>query len=165
MSLKKDGLTAKRKYPCVSVNIAWPYRDELSTQTSQQREPMMSCPIPQLPWQAVASDCFELEGEHCAVLVDLYSDFIEIVCLPDMSTKTLIQQMKPILATHGTPALLITDNGTNYSSQEFKKFTQAWDINHITTSPHHPKSNGKAESAVKIIKGIISKAKKEGMDM
>ena len=42
---------------------------------------------------------------------------------------------------------------------------QAWDINHITTSPHHPKSNGKAESAVKIIKGVISKAKKEGMDM
>ena len=134
-------------------------------QSSQQREPMMSCPIPQLPWQAVASDCFELEEEHYVVLVDLYSDFIEVAHLPDMSTKTPIQQMKPILATHGTPALLITDNGTNYSSQEFKEFTQAWDINHITTSPHHPKSNGKAESAVKIIKGIISKAKKEGMDM
>ena len=125
----------------------------------------MSCPISQLPWQAVASDCFELEEEHYAVLVDLYSDFIEVAHLPDMSTKTLIQQMKPILATHGTPALLITDNGTNYSSQEFKEFTQAWNINYITTSPHYPKSNGKAESAVKIIKGIISKAKKEGMDM
>ena len=165
MNVVKEGWPdSKAKVP-LCIREYWPYRDELSKQTSQQREPMMSCPIPQLPWQAVASDCFKLEGEHCAVLVDLYSDFIEIVCLLDMSTKTLIQQMKPILATHGTPALLITDNGTNYSSQEFKEFTQAWDINHITTSHHHPKSNGKAESAVKIIKGIISKAKKEGMDM
>ena len=71
----------------------------------------MSCPIPQRPWQAVASDRFEVQGEHYAVLVDLYSDYIEVKHLPNMSTQYLIQQMKPIFETHGTPAVLLTDNG------------------------------------------------------
>ncbi|XP_032239683.1 uncharacterized protein K02A2.6 [Nematostella vectensis] len=125
----------------------------------------MKHPIPQLPWQAVASDCIEMQDEHYLVLVDLYSDYIELVQLPDMSSKTLIQQIKPIFATHGTPAVLISDNGTNYSSQEFQEFTKAWEIYHVTVSPHHHKSNGKVESAVKIMKKVIIKAKKDGSDL
>ena len=73
--------------------------------------------------------------------------------------------MKPIFATHGAPAVLVTDNGSNYNSQEFTEFTKSLDINHITSSPHHHKSNGKAETGVKIMKNIISKAHKEGKDM
>ncbi|XP_032223598.1 uncharacterized protein K02A2.6 [Nematostella vectensis] len=134
-------------------------------QPAQQKEPMMTHPIPQLPWQAVASDCLEVQGEHYLVLVDLYSDYIELVKLPDMSSKTLIQQMKPIFATHGTPAILISDNGTYYSSQEFREFNKAWEIYHVTVSPHHHKSNGKVESAVKIMKRIIIKAKKDRSDL
>ena len=32
-------------------------------QPAQQKEPMMSYALPKIPCQAVASDCFELEGE------------------------------------------------------------------------------------------------------
>jgi len=134
-------------------------------QPAVQKEPMMTHPIPESPWQSVASDCFEVNGEQYLVIVDLYSDYIELTELKDMTTKTLIKNMKPIFATHGTPATLITDNGTNYASQEFKEFTKEWDINHIMTSPHHHKSNGKAESAVKIAENIVKKAKKEGQDV
>ncbi|XP_032219108.1 uncharacterized protein K02A2.6-like [Nematostella vectensis] len=95
-------------------------------QPAQQKEPMMTQTIPQLPWQVAASDCLEVQGEHYLVLVDLFSDYIELVQLPYNSSKTLIQQVKPIFATHGTPAVLISDNGTNYSSQEFQEFTKAW---------------------------------------
>ena len=126
---------------------------------------MVTHPIPRLPWQAVASDCFEIKGEHYLVVVDLYSDYIEVASLPDMSSRSLIQSLKPIFATHGSPAVLLTDNGTNYSSNEFHEFTESWEIQHVTSSPHHHKSNGKAESAVKIIKGIITRAKKERQDV
>jgi transposase InsO family protein len=126
---------------------------------------MMTHPIPEQPWQAVTSDCFEIQREHYIVLVDLYSDYIEVTNLPDMSTRSVIQQLKPIFAIHGTPAVLITDYGSNYSSQEFRDFTESWEIHHVTTSPHHHRSNGKAKSAVKIIKSIITKAKKEDGDM
>ncbi|XP_048586621.1 uncharacterized protein K02A2.6-like [Nematostella vectensis] len=134
-------------------------------QPAPQKEPMMTHSIPQVPWQVAASDCLEMQGEHYLVLEDLYSDYIELVQLQDMSSKTLIKQMKPIFATHGTPAVLISDNGTSYSSQEFREFTKAWEIYHVTVSPHHHRSNGKVESAVKIMKRIIIKAKKDGSDL
>lgn len=135
------------------------------TQQAAQKEPMMTYPIPLLPWQSVASDCLEVKGQYYVVITDLYSDYIALAELPNLTTATLIKQMKPIFATHGTPAVLITDNGPNYASQEFKSFTEEWDIQHITSSPHHHKSNGKAEAAVKTAKKIIKRAKKTGQDV
>ena len=129
------------------------------------KEPMMTYPIPKQPWQVVASDCFEREGQHYLVLVDLYSDYIDVSQLPSLTTATLIKQLKQAFATHGVPAVLITDNGTNYDSHEFSKFVTAWEFSHVTSSPHHHKSNGKAESAVKIMKDIVKKAQKEGSDI
>ena len=45
-------------------------------QPQQQGQPLMSSPIPTHPWQFVACDCFEINGRHYVVLVDIYSDFI-----------------------------------------------------------------------------------------
>lgn len=77
----------------------------------------------------------------------------------------MIEQVKQIFANHGIPITLISDNGPNYASVEFTDFTHDWDIQHVTSSPHHPKANSKAESAVKIMKSIISKANKQGTDV
>ena len=125
----------------------------------------MSHPIPTHPWQFVARDCFEINGRHYVVLVDIYSDFIELSQLPDPNSNALIKAIKPVFATHGVPATLITDNGTNFISSEFRRFLKSWDVNHITSSPHHHQSNGRVEAAVKLMKGIIKKTTKEGTDM
>ena len=135
------------------------------SQPAQTAEPMMSHPIPTLPWQSLASDCFEYKHDQYLVVVDMYSDFIELARLQDLSTESIINAMKPMFATHGTPARLVTDNATCYVSREFQQFIRAWDIEHVTSSPHHPKSNGKAESAVKIAKNIVKKCYKDKTDL
>ena len=53
------------------------------------KEPMMTYPVPTLPWKIVASDCFECDNLHYLVVVDLYSDFIELRKLDTLSTLTL----------------------------------------------------------------------------
>ena len=125
----------------------------------------MSYPIPTHPWQLVASDCFEINGRHYVVLVDIYSDFIELSQLPDLSSNALIKAIKPVFATRGAPATLITDNGTNFISSKFRRFLKSWDVNHITSNPHHHQSNERVEAAVYLMKGIIKKTTKEGADM
>ena len=40
-----------------------------------------------------------------------------------------------------------------------------WKFQHITSSPHHPASNGFAESMVKIVKTALAKAKYCGNDL
>ena len=52
----------------------------------------------------------------------------------------------------------MSDNGPQYSCEEFQKFAKCWDFEHVTSSPGHSQSNGKAESAVKSAKRLITKS-------
>ncbi|KAI5086769.1 hypothetical protein C0J45_23903, partial [Silurus meridionalis] len=62
------------------------------------------------------------------------------------------------------PNTVVSDNGPQYSSQEFQRFSQLWEFDHKTSSPGYPQSNGKAESAVKTAKRLLHKSKASGRD-
>ena len=73
-------------------------------------------------------------------------------------------KLKAHFERHGIPEQLITDNGPQFVSRDFLKFSKEWDFDHRTSSPSHSQSNGKAESAVKGAKKILMKCKKAGSD-
>ena len=102
---------------------------------------MMSRAIRTTPLQSVSSDCFELNNEHYVVIVDSYSGYIDFAQLKNMCGRALVDVIKPIFATHGAPAEMITDYGTNYVSKEFQEFAHDWEFLHIPSSPHHKKGN------------------------
>ena len=60
---------------------------------------------------------------------------------------------------------MITENGPQYSSDQFAAFAREFYFQHTTSSPLHSRSNGKAESAVKIAKNLVKKAKQENKDL
>ena len=66
--------------------------------------------------------------------------------------------MKTAFAHHGIPETLRTDNGPQFSSQEFVEFAKQYDFTHTTSSPHFPASNGQAERAVQIVKHLLKNA-------
>ena len=129
----------------------------LELRNQPPREPMIPHPVPSRPWSKVGSDIFELQGRHYLILVDYYSNYIEVEALPALTSRSVIQQMKRILARHGIMDLLISDNGPQYSSAEFKEFTRQYGIQHLTSSPLRPQSNGLAEKAVQTIKRMMIK--------
>ena len=58
--------------------------------------------------------------------------------------------------------MLRLDNGPCYSSREFHNFLSFYQVDHVTSSPHHPQSNGFAEALVGIAKKLMEKSLKEG---
>ena len=108
----------------------------------------------------VATDLFSFNGETFVVVVDYYSNYIEVEKLKSTASRPVIQALKVTFGHHGIPDKLVSDNdGPAFASDKFKRFAKEWEFSHITTSPHYPQSNGKAESAVKICKTLMKKTR------
>lgn len=121
------------------------------------KEPLIPIQIPSLPWEKVGSDIFEYRKQYFLIVVDYFSNFIEVTKLKNLTSSVLIESVKAIFSRHGIPKILISDNGPQYTSGEFKKFTKQWGFEHITSSPNYPQSNGKSERAVQTVKNLLKK--------
>lgn len=128
------------------------------------KEPLLSHEIPERAWETIASDLFAHDNKVYLITVCYKSNFWEIDRLTDIKSTTVIKKLKAHFARYGIPKQLVSDNGPQYVSSEFRKFTTGWGITHTTTSPHHSKGNGKVESAVKIAKRMLRKTAKSGED-
>jgi hypothetical protein len=94
-------------------------------------------------------------------MVDSYSSWIDFKEIKTIHSAEIIKQLKTWFAVHGSPEELHTDNGTQYTSQQFKDFANEWNFKHVTGSPHHHQSNGLAERYVQVAKNILRKTPKE----
>lgn len=126
------------------------------------RQPLAPHPVPELPWQVLATDIFELSGKQHLLVVDYYSKFVEIALLPNLQSATVIAVLKNMFSRFGIPQKVVSDNGTQFSSQEFKTFSEKWGFMHVTSSPLYPQSNGLAERNVRTIKALLTKARDSG---
>ena len=87
------------------------------------KEPMIIQPIPELPWSKVGMDLCEHEGNHYLIMVDYYSNFIEVAPLQrNTNSSTVIKQVKQNIARYGIMDTIISDNGPQFTSTEFKDF-------------------------------------------
>ena len=90
---------------------------------------------------------------------DYYSNFIEVDHLTKATTATVAKALKKMFSRYGVPDTVMSDNRPQFSSSEFAAFARRWGFDHITSSPHYPQSNGKAENAVKTVKRLFTKCK------
>ncbi|XP_062506101.1 uncharacterized protein K02A2.6-like [Corticium candelabrum] len=81
--------------------------------------------------------------------------------LSSPATGPTIRVLQFIFATHGLPELMVSDNGSAFTSQEFGNFMKGKGIVHITTAPYHPSSNGLAERAVQTFKAAMKRMENE----
>jgi transposase InsO family protein len=100
-----------------------------------------------------------LNGKTYLVTVDHYSDFIEIDWLRNTSTTAVVNAMKKNFAKVGIPRTCVSDNGPQFDSHEYKQFASEYGFEPVKSSPYHSKGNRKAESAVKVAKNILKKAR------
>ena len=60
-------------------------------------------------------------------------------------------------AQFGLPDTIVTDNGSCFVSEEFKAYLRKNGVQHITSAPYHPATNGLADGAVQIVKKGLKK--------
>ncbi len=123
------------------------------------KEPLLVSSYPRRAWERVGMDLFELNGSIYLIVVCYRSRWPEIRRLTKTTSAGVIAALKGIFSTHGIPDLVISDNGPQFASQEFKQFSEQYNFQHITSSPKYPAANGEAERSVRTIKEILKKNK------
>ncbi|XP_040065275.1 uncharacterized protein K02A2.6-like [Ixodes scapularis] len=128
-----------------------------------QRLPMMSHDVPELPWQTVGMDLFHQAGGEYVIIVDFYSFYFELRRLKHTTADAVIKFCQEVFVTLGLPHKLISDTGPPFNSHKFAEFMERCDIIHATSSPHLMsrtfRSNGMAKRAVQEAKKLLSKTR------
>ena len=124
-----------------------------SVRQSPAHAPLHPWEWPQRPWSRVHADyAGPFLGKMFLILIDAHTKWIDVHMTSSATSQVTIEKMRSTFATLGIPEMLVTDNGTAFTSTEFDQFAKRNGIRHVTTSPYHPASNGLAERAVKTFK-------------
>ncbi|UYV75399.1 K02A2.6-like [Cordylochernes scorpioides] len=113
---------------------------------------------PSRPWSRLHIDhAGPFQGKLLLVVVDAYSKWIEAKIVSTTSTETTINCLKEIFATHGLPDVIVSDNGTSFTSELFRTFLKRNGVRHILCAPYHAASNGQVERAIQTLKNLLRK--------
>ena len=74
-----------------------------------------------------------------------------------MSAAVLVEHTRNIFADYGTPGCVVSDNGRQLTSNEFRSFLSKNGVKYLNTPPFHPSSNGLVERAVRSFKQHLKK--------
>ena len=107
---------------------------------------------------SVGTDLFEFKRDHYLLAVDYFSRYPEIYKLSSTTSNAIIAVLKCVFARHGIPEVLRSDTGPQYASKEFSEFVDEHNIQHVTSSPHFPQSNGQVERMVQTMKGLLKQS-------
>lgn len=101
------------------------------------------------------------DGHWFSVIVDALAKWPEIYIMPSTTSSVTLNKLKECFARFGLPEVIVSDNGTQFTSHEFNDFCRLNGINHMTSPPYHPQSNGQAERFVDTFKRALLKSKGE----
>ena len=96
-----------------------------------------------------------LRSRFFILLVDEYSRMTHTKAMTGMKSSLLIQWIKQ-LPFFKSIKKIISDNGTSFQSEEFKRFCSDNQIKQSFSGPYHPEGNGLAERHIQEVKLFMS---------
>ena len=87
---------------------------------AQKREPLISLPLPERPWDRIGIDLLDFKGKTFLVAMDYYSRYLEVMDLCRPTSFLVIAKLKSIFARWGTPLEVVSDNGPVNSINTWK---------------------------------------------
>ncbi|KAI2646333.1 Transposon Tf2-9 polyprotein [Labeo rohita] len=109
-------------------------------------------PIPQRPWSHLSIDFVtdlppSQEFTTILVIIDHFSKSCHLIPLKGLPTamETALALFNHVFHVYGLPEDIVSDRGTQFTSQVWKAFCKQLDINVSLTSGCHPQSNGQVE--------------------
>ncbi|XP_059052566.1 uncharacterized protein K02A2.6-like [Achroia grisella] len=82
-----------------------------------------------------------------------------------ITTSRLCSELDTIFTSLGLPQIIVSDNGPQFTSQEFHEYCRYNAIRHVKSSPYHPRTNRLAERLVRTFKTRMSASISDGLSL
>ena len=119
-------------------------------------------PSPSEPWELISLDFagpLPSAGgfQYILLAIDHFTSYLVTVPLMSMEAAVVIRAISDeIVCKFGTPRRILTDRGSNFTSELTQQFSSILGIRHVYTSAHHPQTNGKIERHVGLVKTTMT---------
>ena len=143
-------------WPCMDSDLEAVVKSCTTCQSSRHNPP--SAPVhpwhwPEQPWSRIHVDyAGPFLGKTFLIIIDAHSKWLDVHMTNSSSSLATIEKLRSSFATFGIPKVIVTDNGTSFTSKEFQMFVTQNGISHLRSAPNHPATNGLAERAVQTFK-------------
>ncbi|XP_033109336.1 uncharacterized protein K02A2.6-like [Anneissia japonica] len=115
-------------------------------------EPLMSTELPDGLWRSVGVDFLgPLPTGDYILVVDYYSRFYKIDIMRSTTADRTVRSLEVMFARHGLPQVIVSDNGPQFISGEFRDFVEVNGIKHKKVTPKWAQANGEVERQNKSI--------------
>jgi len=111
------------------------------------------------PWERIHIDyAGPVAGIMLLIIVDAFSKWVEVKATRSVTSCATIAILDELFATYGAPVTVVSDNGRQFVSSEFKTFLQSSGVRyHKLSAPYHPSTNGQVERYVQTVKDSLQK--------
>ena len=124
----------------------------------------MSHDVPQDAWEKIGVDFFEFRSVKYLILADYYSRFPIVRRMRSTTAAATIDVLKQVFSEHGIPKTLMSDNGPQFTSKEFKDFACKYNFTCAHSSPRYSQSNGLIEKMVGTVTQCMTRSMEAGDD-
>ena len=114
--------------------------------------PLGNMPLIEEPFQRVAVDIVgplepvtDKGNRYILTIVDYATRYPEAVPLPRIETERVAEALIDVFSRVGVPREMLTDQGSQFTSEVMKEVSRLLSLKQITTTPYHPMCNGLVE--------------------
>ena len=133
--------------------------------------PLIPLPIIEEPFQRIAMDLVgplprsRSGNKYILVICDYATRYPEAIPLRSIDAGHIAEELIKVFARVGVPKEILTDQGSNFTSQLLAEVYRLLRIQPIKTSPYHPQTDGLVERFNQTLKAMLRKTVwKEGKD-
>ena len=121
---------------------------------------------PIAPWKRIHIDYAGLFlNQMFLIVVDVHSKWPEVIQMSSITTSKTVEALQALFTKYGLPEQLVSDNGPQFTSEDFSQFMRMNGIKHIRSAPYHSSSNNLAECFVQTFKRAMKAGQNNGSSL